>query len=349
MTTIFLTLLLFAQAAPSRVDTDTHATAEAIQQNQPDSAIAQFRQAIAQTPNDPAPYIGLGEAYMRTSNFAEAIPPLKHALELNPDLPAVHRQLGYALLAQGYAAEAIPHLDRSTDRAALGIAEIETNHFAEAVTNLQAALSEKPNDPDLIYYLGRASQMLADDSNERLLTQFPQSARAHQLKAENYSTFHETQKAETEFRTALAARANLPGIHLELGELYAQNSKLAPAEQEFREERRIRPGSAEAAYRLGQVLLQQGKAREAVNQLNESNDLTPNMPETLQVLGKAAFLSGDKTLAEKSWTQLLSLESEGPLAAQTHFDLANLYRSEGKKQEAEMHMQQFQKLRAAKR
>jgi hypothetical protein len=30
-------------------------------------------------------------------------------------------------------------------------------------------------------------------------------------------------------------------------------------------------------------------------------------------------------------------------------DLANLYRSEGKKQEAEMHMQQFQKLRAAKR
>jgi predicted Zn-dependent protease len=302
-------------------------------------------QAIALAPDDPAPYIGLGQAYMQTSNYAEAIPALKHALELKPDLPGVHRMLGYALLTQGYAAESIPHFDQVQDHAVLGIAQIEINHFAEAVTNLQTALSEKPNDPDLIYYLGRASQMLANESNEKLLAQFPQSARAHQLKAENH--FHEEAKAEAEFRAALAARPDLPGVHLELGELYAQNSKLPQAEQEFRRERKSRPGSAEAAFRLGEVLLQEGKAQEAVHELKASNDLTPNMPETLQILGKAAFLSGDKVLAEKVWTQLLSIESQGPLATQTHFDLATLYRSEGKKPEAETHMQLFQKARGA--
>jgi len=345
MTTVFLALLLFAQAAPLKVDTHTQAAVQANQQDQPDSAIAQFKQAIALAPNDPSPYIGLGQAYMRISNFADAIPPLKHALELKPDLPAVHTLLGYALLTQGYAVEAVPHLDQSQDHAALGIAQIETNHFAEAVTNLQAALAEKPNDPDLIYYLARASQMLANESNEKLLAQFPQSARAHQLRAENYSTFHETQKAETEYRAALAARPNLPGIHLELGQLYADSSKLKEAEQEFREERKIRPGSAEAAYRLGQVLLQEGKAQEATRELSQSNELVPNMPETLQALGKAALLSGDKTLAEKSWTQLLSIESESALARQAHFDLAGLYRSEGKTLEAQKHLQEFQRLR----
>ncbi|HEV7552280.1 MAG TPA: tetratricopeptide repeat protein [Candidatus Angelobacter sp.] len=333
MTVIFLALLLFAQATPSKVD--THA------------AIERFKQEIASTPNDPTPYVGLGQAYLQASKYAEAIPALTHALELKPDLPGVHRMLGYALLAQGYAAEAVPHFDLVQDHAALGIAQIEMNHFSEAVTNLQTALLEKPNDPDLIYYLGRASQMLANECKERLLTQFPESGRAHQLKAENYSTFHEISKAEGEFRAALAARPDLPGVHLELGELYAQSSRFSEAEQEFRKERQDRPGSAEAAYRLGQILLQEGKAQEAVHELKESNDLMPNMPETLQSLGKAALLSEDKALAEKSWIQLLSIEKEGRLATQAHFDLATLYRSEGKRQEAETHMQLFQKARRA--
>jgi tetratricopeptide (TPR) repeat protein len=348
MTAICLTLLLLAQTTPSEVDGHIQAALQASRQNHVDTAIAEFKQAIELAPNDPSAYIGLGQVYMQASSYAEAITTLRHALELKPDLPGAHRLLGYALLTQGYAAEAVPHLKQVQDHGALGIALMETNQFGEAVANLQEALAGKPNDPDLLYYLGRASQMLANESNEKLLAQFPQSARAHQLKAENYSTLHEIQKAETEFGAAVAARTNLPGIHLELGELYAQNSVLPQAEQEFRDERKIRPGSAEAAYRLGQVLLQEGKTREAVHELTESNDLVPNMPETLQVLGKAAFLSGDKVLAEKSWIHLLSIETEGPLAARAHFDLAGLYRSEGKKQEAEMHMQQFQRARGTR-
>jgi tetratricopeptide (TPR) repeat protein len=344
MTSLFLALVLFAQAAPSSAASHFQAAVEASRRNQAEIAITEFKQAIALEPNDPSSYVGLGQVYMQSSRYGEAIPALKHALELKPDLLAAHRLLGYALLTQGYAAEAVPHLEQSKDRGALGIAQIDTNQFADAVINLQAALTEKPDDPDLLYYLGRASQMLANESNEKLLTKFSQSARAHQLRAQNYSVLHEMAKAEAEYRAALTARSNLPGIHLELAQVLAESSRLSQAEQEFRAEKKLRPGSAEAAYRLGQVLLQQGKAQEAVHELKHSDELMPDMPETLQSLGQAAFLSGDQALAEKSWTHLLTVESGSSLAAQAHFGLAGLYRSQGKRVEAEKEMQEFKRL-----
>jgi len=71
------------------------------------------------------------------------------------------------------------------------------------------------------------------------------------------------------------------------------------------------------------------------------------MPETLYSLGKAAGLEGDTSTAEKSWLELLSLEKEGELAAQTHFALAGLYRKQGKMQEADREMKEFQRLKGS--
>jgi len=71
------------------------------------------------------------------------------------------------------------------------------------------------------------------------------------------------------------------------------------------------------------------------------------MPETLYSLGKAALLENDVTAAEKSWLELLSIEKQGELAAQTHFALAGLYRKQGKAPQADQEMNEFQKLKSA--
>ena len=59
--------------------------------------------------------------------------------------------------------------------------------------------------------------------------------------------------------------------------------------------------------------------------------LATDMPETLYSLGKAASLDGDKAAAEKAWLGVVALEKQGPIAAQAHFGLANLYRSHERK------------------
>src|SRR5580658_7153121 len=309
-----------------------------------DVAIAEFKKVTELDPAFVDGFISLGQAYMESGDYGSAIPPLKHALELNPDLLPAHQLLGYALLAQGYAAEAIPHLQRSPDKTALGIAQIQTGKLPEAVANLQASLAAHPNDPDLLYYLGRASGLLAKQSIDTLLAAYPDSARAHQAMAENYFVLRRMPDAEKEYREALRLRPALPEVHLALGEVYAGAFQWDKAEQEFRMQAKLQPGNAEAAFRLGEALLEQGKAHEARAELLRADRLMPEMPETLYSLGKAASLEGDAAAAEKAWTKLLSIEKQSALAAQAHFGLAGLYRKEGKTAEARREMQEFQSL-----
>jgi tetratricopeptide (TPR) repeat protein len=312
-----------------------------------DVAITEYRKVTELDPAFAEGFVNLGQALMERHEYAAAIVPLKHALELDSSLVPGHQLLGYALLAQGYAAEAIPHLSRVHEQGALGIAQLETGQFAEAIINLQAAMQKRPNDPDLLYYLGRASGLLSKQSIDTLLAAYPDSARAHQSLAENYFVLRQMADAEKEYLSALQLQPDTPNLHLELGQVYAMSSRWPQAEEQFRAEIKLQPGNAEAAYRLGNTLLQQGKAHEARVELERSNQLQPKMPETLYSLGKAAALDHEDTTAEKAWSQLLELEKNGPLAAQAHFGLASLYRRQGKAAKAEEHMREFQKLQGA--
>jgi tetratricopeptide (TPR) repeat protein len=319
---------------------------EARKQHQVDVEIAEFRKATELDPGLADAFVNLGAAYMEKHDYGSAIAPLKRGLELSPDLPVAHQYLGYALLAQGYAAEAIPHLERAGARDALGIAQIETGQLSEAVANFNAALAQRPDDADLLYYLGHASGLLSKSAIDTLIAAHPDSARAHQALAENYFVLRQMPQAEREYREALRLRPELPGLHLELGKVYANSAQWPKAEAEFRAETKLRPGNAEAAYRLGAALLQQGKATEALEELKRANDRKPDMPETLYSLGKAASLSGDAQTAEKAWTRVIELEKETSLAAQAHFGLSGIYRKQGRAQQAQHEMQEFQRLQS---
>jgi tetratricopeptide (TPR) repeat protein len=151
-----------------------------------DVAISEYKKVTELDPVFTDGFISLGQAYMEKADYGSAISPLKKALELNGDSLPAHQLLGYALLTQGYASEAVPHLQRAPDKTALGIAQIQTGQLSEAVVNLQASLTAHPNDPDILYYLARASGLLAKQSVDTLLAVYPDSPRAHQAMAENY-------------------------------------------------------------------------------------------------------------------------------------------------------------------
>lgn len=331
---------------PTSSDAMQHLQAgiEAYKQQHLDIAIAEFRRATELDPTQAAGFLNLGQAYLQNHQNGEAIGPLKQALVLNPELPAAQQLLGYALLAEGYAAESIPHLEKVHEFGALGIAQIESGQPSEAVTNLQKALAQSPNDPDLIYYLSQASEMLSRRLVDTLLIAYPDSDRAHQSRAQSYFVLRQLPQAEKEYQQALALRPDVPGLHLELGEVYAASSQWSEAEEQFRAEIALQPANAEAAFHLGDVFMQEGKMREALTELELSDQLRPEMSETLYSLGKAASLAGDSEVAEKSWKRVIEIEKESSLAAQSHFGLAALYRKQGKAAEAEKETQEFRRL-----
>ncbi len=332
------------QAVSPEVVEHARAGLAAQQQGRLADAISEFRKASELAPQLPAAFVNLGAAYLQNHQYADAVPALKRALELNPDLVGAHQMLGYALLTQGYAAEAIPHLQRSQTLDALGIAQLKAGDLSEAVASLQAALKARPGDPDLLYYLGRASGLLSKNAFDALESGAPNAARAHQALGENLAALKRSGEAESEFKQAIAARPDAPGIHLELGQFYTGTADWAKAEEQFRAECTLQPGDAEAAYDLGQALLQQGKLAEARAELKRAQQLRPDMPETLYLLGKTASLQGDAAAAEQAWKTLLAQEEKGSLAAQAHFGLATLYRKQGRTAEAARETEEFRKL-----
>ncbi len=311
-----------------------------------DAAIVEFQKVTELAPTAATGFVRLGQAHLEKGDYGGAIPPLQQAVKLDPDMAAAHQLLGYALLAQGYPSQAISHLEKSDDDAALGIAQLETGQLTDAMAHLQTALAKRPNDSDLLYYLGRASGLLSKQSMDNLIATYPDSARSHQAMAENYYVLRQMPQAEKEFQEAIRLRPDLPKIHLELGLVYAGASQWPQAEAAFRAETELQPGDAEAAYRLGNALLQQGKAKEAQAALTRSDKLLPDMPETLYALGKAAAVEGDATSAERAWSKVIELEKGSSLAAQAHFALAGLYRQQGKSAEAEREMEEFKKLQS---
>ncbi len=311
-------------------------------------AIVEFKKVTELAPTLAAAFVNLGAAYLQDHQYGEAIAPLKKSLELNPDLIGAQQMLGVALLAQGYAAESIPYLEKSHDQMSLGIAQLKTGKLPEAIANLNAALEKNPNNPDLLYYLGRAAGLLSQNAFNTLESAYPDSARSHQSLAENYAVLRQIPEAEKEYSEALRLQPNTPGLHLQLGILYANAADWPKAEEQFRAESTIQPGDAETAFRLGNALLQQGKTEAARTELQRSDQLRPNMPQTLYALGKAESLSGNNARAEKAWLQVLANEKNGPLATQAHFGLAALYRKQGKTADAQREMEAYKQTQSSK-
>ncbi|HTT22101.1 MAG TPA: tetratricopeptide repeat protein [Candidatus Sulfotelmatobacter sp.] len=344
---LLLQFLVPAQVAEAQVAPQTAALlqsgTEAENRGDLTQAITDFTKATEVDPPSAAAFLKLGDAYMQKHDYSAAVPSLKRAAELAPDSIPVHQLLGYALLSQGYASEAIPHFEIAHDSAALGVAQLQADRPAEAIVSLKDALAKNPNDPDLIYYIGRAGAALASESSDRILTEFPETARGHQTLGQNYYASRMFPEAQKDYEQAVALRPDLPGLHLELGEIYAATAQWTKAEEEFRAEIKLQPGSAEAAYRLGGALLQQGKMGDAAEELRRSDTLRPNMPETLYALGRALSVS-DPSAAERALDQVVTLETQGPLAAQAYLLLASIHRRQGKAGAASHDMQEYRQV-----
>jgi tetratricopeptide (TPR) repeat protein len=346
---LLVCLLMQTQAAepplPPQVLTLLQSGLDAENRHDFDQAIAAFRKAADLAPSAGVVFLRLGDAYMKKPDYTAAIPPLKRAAELSPDSLPVHQLLGYALLAEGYASEAIPHLEMVHEYGALGIAQLQTDQPAQAVTNLQAALAKSPDDPDLLYYLSRAATSLSSQSLDKLLSAFARTARGHQVLGQNYYAMKMFPEAVKEYEQAIALRPDLPGLRLELGQIYAASSEWEKAAEQIRSETKLQPGNAEAAYRLGYALLQLGKMHEAAEQLRRSDLLRPDMPETLYSLGRATAAS-DPGVAEHAFLRVIELEKETSLAGQAYLALAGIHRKQDKTEQAAREMQDYRRIQA---
>jgi len=138
-----------------------------------DSAIDQYRQALAFSPDDQALLLNLAVLYLHNSQFTEALDPLEHARRTAPDSPDVAKLMGWAYYGANRLDQAVEEWKRAEQlrperdvASALAKAERdkqEEENYREGVTAHFTLKYSGAADPDLA---GGVLHALEDDFND---------------------------------------------------------------------------------------------------------------------------------------------------------------------------------------
>ena len=341
MTPTFFACCLFLQSLTPEVIEHAQAGAAAAQQGRYKVALREYRKVTEMQPDSPVGHARLGDAYFQDGDYAAALPELEHALRLNPKLNDTHETLGVLLLIQGNAAEALPHLEKMRTPELMGLAYLETGRLGGAIAALHAALEKQPNDPNLLYYFGRATALAAKRSSQQLAAAGPGPAPADKrsspaadnksgtpqdlVSLQNALAEHPNdptllsafsraaaQASSAAFDRILQSDANSARAHQVLAERYFEGGRLPDAEREYADALRLKPYMAHVHFALGDVFVAEGRWPAAVAQYRMETQLRPLSADAFYTLGALLLEQGQAPGAEDEFAQADRLRPDTP-------------------------------------
>jgi len=339
MTPVFFACCLFLQGPTPEVIEHAQAGAAAVQQGKLNVAIQEFRKVTELQPDSAIGHARLGEAYFQNGDYRAAIPELELALRFNPNMIDTHQTLGIVLLLQGNPAAALPHLEKMRTPELLGLAYLETGRLGAAIATLDAALARQPNDPNVLYYFGRATASASKLSADQLAQMKPDVARANGGGTDNASrppqgllslqdalarrptdrdlllAFSQAaaQASQKAFDQILQSNANSARAHQVLAERAFESGRLADAEREYVESVRLKPYTSNVHLALGNVLAAQGKWSAAIAQFRMETQLRPFSADAFYSLGSVLLEQGQARGALDELAEADRLRPDTPL------------------------------------
>jgi tetratricopeptide (TPR) repeat protein len=190
----------------------------------------------------------------------------------------VHRTLDPAVNVFQSAAEHYPNSPRLA--IGLGMALYSRGNYDAAVKALLRAADLNPADPRCYYFLSKAYDSSPSQADaviqrfRRFVELQPQNGRAHYYYAMSLwkgrraqdSNF-DVRQIESLLKRSIALDPNLPEAHLQLGNLYSDQTKYAEAIPQYQRALTENPDLADAHYRLGQAYVHTGQKDAAREQL----------------------------------------------------------------------------------
>jgi tetratricopeptide (TPR) repeat protein len=216
------------------------------------------------------------------------------------------------------------------------------HRYDVAEAALRRWLTVHPGDLSARYELVVVRRKISMAQIARLLVVAPDSYHVHQLLGQLYVDRDEDEKALTEYLAVAAARPNLPDVHFWLGHLYWKHGDADRAFAELTRQLELDPGHPEANGELGAVLVAEDRAGEAIPHLELAIHSSPDLWPAYAQLGKAYAMEKHYARAEEVLKRGLTHDQEGG----THYQLAMIFRAEGKTAES---AQAFAQVRAIKK
>jgi len=162
------------------------------EQNQPEQAEKEIKEALRIQPNLAAAHVNLGKHYARQGDLAAAVRELDTAVHLDPDNATAHENLGAVLLARGDRAQAVGQLQAAVALAprqpsvlmTLLKAQLASREFAQARATVSRIADLAPPTVDPYAALGTLQAEAGDwsgaiQSFEKALAREPKSPDLH--------------------------------------------------------------------------------------------------------------------------------------------------------------------------
>jgi tetratricopeptide (TPR) repeat protein len=278
--------------------------------------------------------------------FEEALASLNEISKSNPAAKNLSHEFGVTYYRRGDYLNAVTSLQRA-------IAENPNDTEATQLTGLSLYLSGKPAEAipylekvqswypsanvDASYILGVAYIQTKKYANARaafakMFQVPPDSAAAYLFTARLLLRLDFGPIAEEYGKKAVELDPKLPLAHQLLGELYLYQSKFSEASAQFEQELAINPGNPVAYYKLADAYSRLQKFDEAEKLLQRSIWLDSTSTGPYILMGKVLQKKGEPELAARSLQRALAMDPNNPVP---HHLLGQAYRDLGRNEDAE--------------
>ena len=287
-------------------------------------------------------HLGLLEA--RQEHYDVAIDYYRRAAAINSDLPGLQMNLGLVLFKvaqfpdaiKSFSAEIKKHPGDRRLTILLGMAHYGMKDYLVAIPYLQRATERDQLNLTLRMTLahscmGSKQYQCVLKVHEEMLGLKAESAEADMLAGEALDQMRDSTGAEREFRAAVLVNPKEPNVHFGLGYLLWTQSQWAEAANEFRLELQNDPQHVKARIYLADSLVRQHEFAKASAELEKlvASDRSESLVHrdlgiTYAVTGRSADALRELKIA---------IESD-PEDVEPHLQVAKLYHSIGKRDEA---------------
>ena len=294
---------------------------------------------------------------LEQGKFAEAIAALEELRKSKPELQGLSRELGIAYYRKGDYLNAVTNLQRAikedpNDSEAtqlIGLSLYLAGKPGEAIPYLEKVQSWYPNaNVDAAYILGVSYIQTKNYPQARVAF-----AKMFGVPADSAASYLFTARmllrldfgpvAEEYGLKAVAQDPKLPLAHFLLGELYLYQSKIPEAIAQLQQELAVNPGHAATYYKLADAYSRVQKYDDAEKLLQRSIWLDAAASGPYILMGKVLEKKGEPALAVRSLQRAISMDPNNSIS---HHLLGQAYRDLGRTEDAERELKLAEQLQS---
>jgi len=317
----------------------------ALEQQGLNAEAEQIWNAIAKAdPRDAEALAHLGLLEARQEHYQSAIDDYRRAMAINPDLPGLQMNLGLALFKVAQFPDAIKSFSSEIKKhpsdlrltILLGMAHYGMKDYLIAIPYLKRATESDRNNVALRLTLAhsclRSKQyQCVLGTHQEILALSTASAEADMLAGEALDQMGDRAGAVKELRAAVVADPSQPNVHFGLGYLLWTGNNWSEAANQFQLELQNDPGHLKASIYLADSWVEQSEFAKALPELEQL--VASNKSESIVHLD-LGIIDGHSGRTDDAIQELRMAEQFDPEDMKFHVQVAKLYESVGKREEA---------------